>query len=156
MTNKVLLLLTLLAYSIIVSQSYMYMLALKHVQLHLDAISYIQMRKLIDAGMNGSLRYVIYASLLLSLLLVIFTSRSPGSILFITSAIAFTALVLDTILALKGNMPINHAISTWSSDSYPANWTEFRAKWLRIFQYRQIANITGFISLLIGAIFGSK
>lgn len=156
MTNKIILLFTLLAYSIIVSQSYMYLLALKHVQLNLDANSYIEMRKLIDESMKGSFKYVIYTALLSNLLLVICTLKNPGSIVFISAAIAFAALSIDTIIAVKGNIPINDVINTWTSESYPANWAEFRTKWLQIFQYRQMANITGFISLLIAAVFGSK
>jgi uncharacterized membrane protein len=66
------------------------------------------------------------------------------------------ALVAEIMLTLKGNLPINDVINTWSTDTIPANWTAFREKWFTIFQYRQIASITGFISLLIGAVFGTK
>lgn len=154
MLHKTLLLFTVLAYSIIVSQSFMYILALKQVQLNLDVNPYIELRKLIDERMNKTFRYVIYFALISNLLLIIFTVKSPGSLLFITTAIAFTALIVDTLIAVKGNIPINEAINTWAADKYPDTWTEFRSKWLQYFNYRQIANITGFISLLIGAIFG--
>jgi hypothetical protein len=156
MTTKILLLSTLLAYSIIVSQSFMYILALKDVQLNLEAGPYTELRKLIDTAMRSNFKYVIYAALLANLLLVISTIKNPGSLLFITAAIAFAALIADTLLTVKGNLPVNDIINTWSSDNYPANWADYRAKWLRIFQYRQIANITGFISLLVGTVFGSK
>lgn len=156
MTTKIILLFTLLAYSIIVSQSFMYILALKDVQLSLDATSYTELRKLIDSSMRSTFKYVIYAALLANLVLVISTIRNPGSLLFITTAIAFAALILDTLLTVKGNLPVNDVINTWSADSYPSNWAEFRTKWLTIFQYRQIANITGFVALLIGSVFGSN
>src|SRR5690606_1674186 len=117
---------------------------------------YTEIRKLIDASMKSNFKYVIYTALLSNLVLVICTFKNLRSTLFITAAIAFAALILDTTLAVKGNIPINDAISTWTLDSYPANWAEFRIKWLQIFQYRQIANISGFVSLLIGAVFGSK
>lgn len=156
MTTKIILLFTLLVYSIIVSQSFMYILALKDVQLGLDANSYTELRKLIDSSMRSNFKYVIYAALLANLGLAISTIRNPGSLLFITTAIAFAALILDTLLTVKGNLPINDVINTWSPDRYPSNWAEYRTKWLSIFQYRQIANITGFVSLLIGSVFGSK
>jgi hypothetical protein len=156
MTTKIFILITLLAYGIIVSQSFMYILALKHVQLNLNANSYTELRQLIDTSMRNNFKYVIYVALLSNLVLVISTGKNPGSLLFLTAAIAFAALILDTLIAVKGNIPINNFISTWSTDSYPANWEEYRAKWLQFFQYRQIANITGFIGLLIGAVFGSK
>lgn len=156
MTTRIILLFTLLAYSIIVSQSFMYILSLKHVQLNLDANAYIELRKLIDASMRANFKYVIYAALLTNLALVLSTIKNPGGLLFISASIALVALIIDVLLTVKGNLPINDTINTWSSNSYPANWEEYRAKWLSIFQYRQIASITGFISLLIGAVFGSK
>jgi uncharacterized membrane protein len=156
MTTKIILFLTLLPYSIIVSQSFMYILALKDLQLNLGANSYTEVRKLIDTAMRSNFKYVIYAALLANLLHVISTVKNPGSLLFITAAIAFAALIADTLITVKGNLPVNDIINTWSADNYPANWADYRTKWLHIFQYRQIANITGFISLLIGAVFGSK
>jgi uncharacterized membrane protein len=77
-----------------------------------------------------------------------------GSVLFISSAVAFVALVVDVIITIKGNIPVNNIINTWTPGSHPANWNNFREKWLRFFGYRQIANLTGFISLLIGTVFG--
>lgn len=106
--------------------------------------------------MRGNFKYVIYAALLTNFILVISTIKKPGSLLFITAAIAFAALIADTLLTVKGNLPINDIINTWSSDSYPENWADYRAKWFNIFQYRQIANIIGFVCLSIGAVFGLK
>ena len=156
MPVKLILLLSLLAYSIIVSQSFMYILSLKHAQVNLTAESFIEVRKLIDEGMRSRFTYVVYTALVLSLLLVIATIKTPGSLLFITSVIAFIALCIDTLLTVKGNMPINAIINGWTADNLPANWTEYRAKWFRFLEYRQVANITGFLSLLVGAVFGSK
>ncbi len=156
MLTKVVFLCTLLAYSMVVSQSFMYMLALKQVQLNLEAGPFIQLRQLIDASMTANFKYVVYTALLANLLLVILTVKSPRSWLFITAVIAFSALIVDVLFTLKGNLPINAIINTWSADRYPADWADYRVKWLNTFQYRQIANISGFISLLIGAVFGSK
>ena len=91
-----------------------------------------------------------------NLMLVISTIKNPGSLVFITATIAFVALVADTLLTVKGNLPINDIINNWTADNIPANWADYRTKWFNIFQYRQIANITGFVSLLIGAVFGTK
>lgn len=156
MTTKIIILFTLLAYSMIVSQSFMYILALKNAQLHLDANAYTALRKLIDVNMRSSFKYVIYAAMLGNLLLLVATVKSPGSVLFITAAIAFVALVADTLLTVKGNLPINDIINSWKPDSIPANWSDYRAKWFEVFQYRQTANIIGFVSLVFGVVFGSK
>ena len=155
MSNKIILLITLLAYSIIVSQSFMYILALKYVQLNLEFNTYTEIRKLIDLSMRANFKYVVYTALLSDLALVITTIKSPGSLQFIMAVIAFVALIADTLITVKGNLPINDIINSWSSNSCPANWADYRARWFHLFQYRQVANITGFICLLIGAVFGS-
>lgn len=134
----------------------MYMLTLKYAQLNLDASAYTELRKLIDAGMSSTFRYVVYAALFSNLALVISTIRNPGSLLFLTATIALVALITDTAIAVKCNIPINEAINSWTLNTFPPNWAEYRTKWLQIFQYRQIANITGFVSLLIGAVFRFK
>ena len=156
MTTQLILFATILTYSIIVSQSFMYILALKRVQVALEAVPYIEFRKRIDASMRSNFKYVVYTALLANLLLVVFTIKNPGSLLFLSATIAFIALIIDTLITVKGNLPINDVINGWNSDSYPANWADYRIKWLHTFQYRQIANIAGFVSLLIGVVFGAK
>lgn len=156
MTVKFIFTITLLAYAMIVSQAFMYILSLKQMQLNMGADTYTEVRQLIDLSMRASFKYVIYAALLANVLLVITTAKTPGSLVFISATIALLALIAEVILTLKGNLPLNDIINTWSANNIPANWETIRQKWFTIFQYRQIATITGFISLLIGAIFGIK
>lgn len=156
MTTKIIFAITLLAYAMIASQAFMYILSLKYVQLNLGADSYTEIRKLIDTSMRLNFKYVIYTALLANVLLVILTAKNPSSLVFITAAIALVALVAEIILTLKGNLPINDIINVWSADHIPANWSEIRDKWFTIYSYRQIASITGFVSLVIGMVFGAK
>jgi hypothetical protein len=106
--------------------------------------------------MGTSFKYVIYAALLANLLLIIITVKSPNILLFITAVVSMLSLVVEILLTMKGSLPINDVINAWPANNYPANWTVFRERWFTIFQYRQIASITGFVSLLIGAVFGTK
>lgn len=156
MINKITLLITLLSFSVIVSQPFMYLLAFKQTSVGLSAGSYIEMRKLIDAAMRSNFKYVLYTALLSNLALIIINIKNPGGVVFITAAIALVCLLADVMLTLKGNLPINDIINSWSVNHYPANWAAYRDKWLLIFKYREIAGITAFVSLLIGAVFGNK
>ena len=156
MLTKILSFTTIISFSFIVSQSLMYILALKNVQYNLDFNSYTEFRKLIDTSMRANFKYAIYLALFFNLALVISTAKNPGSLIFITSAFALTGLIIDVLITVKGNLPINDIINSWSPENQPANWTEFRAKWFELFKYRQIANITAYLSLLIGIIFGAK
>jgi hypothetical protein len=156
MTVKIISTIAVLAYAMIASQAFMYILSLKEVQLKLDANAYTEIRKLTDISMRASFKYVIYAALLANLSLVIATAKAPSSLVFISATIALVALVTEILLTLKGNLPINDVINTWSADNVPATWADLREQWFTIFQYRQTASISGFVSLLIGAVFGIK
>jgi uncharacterized membrane protein len=154
MLIKITLFITLLTYAFIVGQSFFYILALSNASKKMQASSYIETRKLIDAELQSRLSLVYYAALAASILLTAFSIVNPNGILFISSVIALIALVIDIAIALKGNIPINKTINSWSSSNYPANWQQFRSKWFSIYHIRQAVNIAGFISLLGGLVFG--
>lgn len=156
MLNKITSLLAVLSYAVVVSQSFMYILALKNTQLALGGSSYTEVRQLIDANMRGTLKYVLYAALLANLSLVLAHVKAPFSPAFITAAIAFLALIADVVLTLKGSLPLNEIINGWSPANFPANWREVRQQWFSIFQYRQILTIVGFVSLLAGVLLFDK
>ena len=154
MEINIIIFINLLAYSIIVSQSFSYIIALTDVQKNLSAASYIELRKLLDANFRKKFGIVVYTTLISSTLLTVLSAMNPTCLLFISSAIGLAALIIDILLMLKGNMPINNMINTWTSENHPADWKSYRAKWLSTFKKRQIANIIGFLSILIGAVFG--
>ncbi|MBK9734347.1 MAG: hypothetical protein IPO92_05005 [Saprospiraceae bacterium] len=156
MTIKIIFAITLFAYAMIASQAFMYMLSLKQMQLSLGANAYTEVRKLIDVSMRSSFKYVIYTALLANVSLVLATIKTPTSLVFTSATIALIALIVEIILTLKGNLPINDVINVWSVDHIPTNWSEIRDKWFTIYSYRQIVSITGFVSLVVGAVFGVK
>jgi hypothetical protein len=75
-------------------------------------------------------------------------------VLFVCSIISLAALIADVILAIKGNIPLNKEINSWTFSNYPANWDEYRSKWFRIYNTRQSINIIGFTTLVAGFVFG--
>ncbi|WP_336517759.1 hypothetical protein [Pollutibacter soli] len=150
---NIILLLTVIFYSMIVSQSFMYILALRNLSLDLDVAAYTQMRKIIDANMRSKYSIVVYGSLILNLLLVVLLLGRHSGTLFIASTISMTALLIDTLLMVKGNMPLNAVINEWTSEKIPGNWKDVRLKWLNIYQQRQVVNIIGFIALVAGIVF---
>lgn len=153
MVTQFIILLNLLAYSFIVSQSFSYIISLTDVQRKFSVLSYIEFRHLTDKNYRAKFKFVFYAELILGPVAIFLTAKDPTSILFITSVIAYIAFWIDTVFMLKGNMPVNNLVNTWTSENYPADWETYRDKWLTVFRKRQIANIAGFISLLVGVIF---
>jgi hypothetical protein len=154
MEINIILFINILLYAIITSQSFAYIIALSNVQKNLQANTYIEVRKLLDRNFMKKYTRIVYLALLSTTLLTVLTSVQPDCLLFITSFIAWLALIIDAILAVKGNMPINRTINNWKHDNYPANWHEYRKKWFNVYNKRQVINIIGFLCLLLGIIFG--
>jgi hypothetical protein len=153
MTTQIILLFTLLFYSIVASQSISYIISLTDVQQKMNVNEYIVFRKLTDKNFRLKFTKVVYAILLLNPALVIITIIHFNILLLVCAGISLLAFVIDVLLTVKGNLPINDIINTWSTDNYPSNWTEYREKWFGFFRLRQIANLIGFVSLLVGAVF---
>ncbi|MBI1342211.1 MAG: hypothetical protein GC171_04650 [Terrimonas sp.] len=154
MEIKIIILLNLICYSFIVSQSLIYIIALSDVQRSMNAPAYIAFRKSLDRNFRKKFKYPFYLTLLSNSALVLVCGNQPGTLRFLTAVVALAAFMIDTFFMLKGNMPINNLINTWSDDDYPANWAAFRQQWLAHFRKRQVANITGYTCLLVGAVFG--
>ena len=150
---NIVLFLTVVFYSMIVSQSFMYLLTLRNLSLALDSAAYTQMRKIIDANMRSKFSIVVYGSLILNLLLVVLLLNRSSGTLFISATISLTALVVDTLITTKGNLPLNATINGWNPESVPDNWKDIRIKWLTIYQQRQVVNIVGFLVLIGGLVF---
>jgi uncharacterized membrane protein len=154
MEIKITLFVTLLMYAFVISQSFFYILAMSNTMKKMQAGTYIETRNLLTQNLQAPLQLVYYAALGASLLLTSFCVVNPGGWLFITSVIALVALLADVLLAIKGNIPLNKFINSWTSDNYPEDWKQYRSKWFNLYHVRQVLNITGFVSLLAGLIFG--
>ena len=154
MEIKISLFITLLLYAFVTAQSFFYILAMSRTAKSMRPVTYIESRQLLDKNLQVTLRWVYYLALIASIALTTFCVVNPSGVLFICSIISLTLLVIDIVLSVKGNVPLNKVISSWSSSNYPDNWKEYRARWFAIYNFRQAANIIGFVSLLAGLIFG--
>ena len=154
MLQKIILLINILTWSVIAGQSYMYIIALANVSKALDAPSYIQFRQLTDQNFMAKYKWVVYKAMVMTPLLCIVTASQAG-IVFICSLVTLVMLILDLVFTVRGNLPINKLINTWTMDNYPADWEQVRAKWLSVYAKRQVVTIAGFISLVVAAVFGT-
>lgn len=154
MLIKITLFITLIGYAFVISQSFFYVLAMTHASKKMKAPAYIETRQLIDHALQQSGYLMYYITLAASIALTAFSVVNPNGILFISSVIASVALVIDIVLSLKGNIPLNKVINEWTPNTYPSNWKQIRSKWFSIYHIRQGVNIVGFVILLAGLVFG--
>jgi hypothetical protein len=60
--------------------------------------------------------------------------------------------VAAMLIAVRGNVTINRLMDHWSPAAPPAGWEQVRARWLAYHRLRGIAEIAGFIALLVAAL----
>ena len=154
MEIKITLFITFFLYAIVISQSFFYILGMSNATRNMQVNAYIQTRQLLDKNLRPSLTAVYYATLLASIALTAFCVTNPSGLLFICSVVALVALIADLGLTLKGNIPLNKIINSWTEKDYPADWNTYRSRWLSVYSMRQISNLIGFIALLTGMVFG--
>jgi hypothetical protein len=153
MATQIILLFDLLFYSIVAAQSISYIISLTNVQQKMNVNEYIVFRKLTDQNFRVKFSKVVYATLLSSIALVIIAIINFNAVLLICALISLLAFIVDIMITIKGNLPINDIINNWTAENYPANWNEYRDKWFGYFRLRQIVNLTGFVCLLTGSVF---
>jgi hypothetical protein len=143
---------SLIAYSIVVSQPLFYIVAMGKAQRALSAAAYIELRQCINSVMTRRVPVIYLSSLATVLVVLVLSLRSWNWSRLVTATIALLCLVIDIILMMRENVPINGVIDQWSTTNNPKDWESYRAKWFEIFAYRQIVLLVGFFALLVGAV----
>ena len=63
---------------------------------------------------------------------------------FILSLAALIFVILDMVVTLTFNVPINKKVQSWKVDSPPPEWKELRDRWERFHTIRTFLIVTGF------------
>ncbi|AHM58737.1 hypothetical protein D770_02325 [Flammeovirgaceae bacterium 311] len=141
----------LLLYLIVVSQGIFYLFAAGKALSGVSIDAYAEIRNSTDQVIEWRLKFIYPATLLVGLIAVVLSSmKAPGSLTFITTAIAFVCLVVDLALAVKFNMPINAQFHTYQAGMQGIDWESLRSTWLQFLEYRGVVQVVGFLALLVG------
>jgi hypothetical protein len=156
MTTKILRLIQICVYLIITSQLLFYLIILSDALKQVSLDNFLELRKIVDALMSTRFRIIYYSALILTLTVVVLALKKPGSILFVTSAIALLCLIIDVTIAMKANVPINTMINQYTPGDITHDWNSLRFKWLNLINIRGYFIIVGVISQLVGLIWTTK
>ncbi len=156
---KTLRLLQLVSYTIVASQFIFYLIILSGALRNVSITNFLEQRRAVDGLMQQRWKVVYYSCLALSTVMVAVSARQPGSWVFITSVIAMLCLVVDVVLALKGNEPINRMVNLAALTPKPpkgdfSNWEDLRVQWLRLIEIRGVITVSGLGALLVGLVWG--
>lgn len=144
---------SVVAYSIVVSQPLAYIVFMSSAQRALSAPAYIELRQCINPVMSRRVPVIYLSALATVLLLIVLSLRIGNWNVLVTATVALLCLVVDVILMIRENVPINGIVDRWSTTDYPEDWEDYRRKWFGVFGYRQVVLLVGFLSLLVGAVF---
>jgi hypothetical protein len=143
---------SVLAYAIVVSQPLAYLVFLTKAQRALSAPAYIELRQRINPVMSRRLGWIYLGALATVVLLLVLSLRSGSWNVLAAATVALLCLLVDGMLMLRENVPINSVIDRWSITDYPADWQDYRSKWFAVFGRRQVVLLVGFLSLVVGAV----
>jgi hypothetical protein len=156
MTTKILRLLQLVVYLIITSQVLFYLIILSDAMKQTSLENFIELRKIVDGLMGTRFRVIYYAGLILTLSVVILLLKKPDSVLFTTSCIALVCLIIDVSIAMKGNIPINNLINTYTAGDTTHDWSALRIQWLKLINIRGGFITVGMLSQIAGLLWASR
>lgn len=154
MFTSVVRLLFLIFFLIIVSQGIFYLFALSKAFSEISITAYAEIRNSTDRVIEWRLKFVYPMAVLLGLITTLSLIKSPGSLAFITAAIACACLLIDLILAIKFNMPINALFNEFDTGFRDLDWESLRRTWLKFMCFRGVIQVLGFLSLLVGLVKG--
>lgn len=143
---------SVLAYAVVVSQPLAYLVFLTAAQRALTAPAYIELRQRINPVMTRRLGTIYVAALVAVLLLLGLALRGGQGTVTAGAAVALLCLVVDAVLMLRENVPINRVIDGWSTTDYPAEWQHYRDRWFAVFSTRQVVLLIGFAAVVAGAV----
>jgi hypothetical protein len=66
----------------------------------------------------------------------------------IAAACTIALLVVDTMLTVARQLPLNRQIQSWTEATIPANWTNIRDRWAAQHRTRALLGVTAFACLL--------
>jgi len=69
------------------------------------------------------------------------------------AAVGLLAAVVALVAVLRGDLPINQQMATWTGGDPPADWLTWRSRWERYFLIRTIATLVAFVAALTGLSF---
>lgn len=141
---------TLLLFALVVSQPFFYALALGQASTQLSASAYVELRQRINAVIAKPLVQLYGGTIVSCIFVVVLALRVSATVLVVCSVLAALSLVVDLVIAVQRNVPINQRMNGWSTAEVPSDWETHRAQWNAAFTVRQVVLTLGFVALVVG------
>ncbi|GAA3962850.1 hypothetical protein GCM10022210_08520 [Mucilaginibacter dorajii] len=112
---------------------------------------FIKITKTLSHNLGAPMRILLPACIvLMSVSVYLFPGKS--SLRFIAGIVSIISIVASLIITVAIEVPIVKKIELWTADNYPADWTEFRDRWLKFHIYRMLAAFISFCCLAMAVL----
>ncbi len=149
MTIKITELIQTLLFCIIAGQAFFYLIGGAAGLKNVSAGAFIEQRKAIDLVIAPWLKIIYPLSIVVSVAVLMLLGQPIGSSSFVLSLVALVLILADMVIAIRGDVPINREIQSWSVAAHPAHWADLRDQWFAYMRWRQLCSITGLLCLLL-------
>lgn len=119
----------------------------------LSASAYVEQQQNAIRSLNTLLPAMGAICVLLTAALAFKSKGDPRSRYLLIAAALL--MIVAGLVTRFGNQPLNAVIITWSAQSPPANWTQFRDEWWYWHIVRSLAGV-GALGLTVLAVLGAK
>ena len=132
---------------LLASQGIFYLLGIAEAMKGISVETFANYRKAVDLVIADRLRILYYAALATGLVVLFLSRGNIGGKVFICSGMATLLILVDVVLALKVNIPINETFNAYPNAT--ADWKTLQVQWLNFATLRGVCSFGALISLLI-------
>jgi hypothetical protein len=116
----------------------------------LSAVEYTAMHQMRDKTFRRIMPPLALSNVAILLLNTAF-GLSPG-VPRILGGVACGLFVVDTLLTIELQLPLNQQIQSWKADSIPSNWAEIRDRWARHHNVRTVLAVAANASVIAATV----
>ncbi|MCK9920541.1 DUF1772 domain-containing protein [Frankia sp. AgPm24] len=117
----------------------------------LPATTYVTVKQAFDVSYPKFMKPLQITSLFSTVALAVAAAVAGPTTSAILAAIAAVAVFTNIIVTVRGDLPINNAMATWTPDAPPSDWQSHRARWDFFNSIRTIAALTALVLLALAA-----
>ncbi|OHV41394.1 hypothetical protein BCD49_07925 [Pseudofrankia sp. EUN1h] len=117
----------------------------------LPVASYITVKQAFDASYPRFMVPLQLAALVTSLALTVTAAVDDSTTSAALAGVGFVLLLVNVVVTVRGDLPINIAMASWRPEEPPADWERHRVRWDRFNAIRTAAAVTGLVLLAAAA-----
>ncbi|SNQ49906.1 conserved membrane hypothetical protein [Frankia canadensis] len=117
----------------------------------LPTTTYVLVKQAFDISYPKFMKPLQIACLLSTVALAVTAAVAGSRACAILAAVAAVGVLVNIIVTVRGDLPINNAMATWTPEAPPSDWQSQRARWDHFNSIRTIAAISALVLLALAA-----